>query len=116
MSFWGGIFKALGFEGEDKKQERAENKVGVKDAKYDLIDNKYYKNLPPVRLIINQQHLQETIVELESLKSIVFDFSNFDENLKFRAIDFLSGAIFALEGDLKMIETDKFLCRLDVEE
>ncbi len=114
MGFWGGIFKAFGFEGEEK-QEKTVKTVKVGDAKYDLADNKYYKNLPPVRLILNQQQLQDTICELKTLKSIIFDFSEFDDS-KYRAIDFLAGSIFALEGDLKMIENDKFLCRLEIEE
>lgn len=115
MSFWGRIFNALGFEGE-KKQEDITKNVKVGDAKYDLVDNNYYKNLPPVRLVLDQKQLQNTINELRDLKSIIFDFTNFDSNLKYRAIDFLAGSIFALEGDLKMLETDKFLCRLELEE
>lgn len=116
MSFWGKVFGAFGFENEEEDNKKTKCAEFKSSSAYELTNSKFYKKLPPVRKIVNQEQLQQNILDLIALKSIIFDFADFDEKLKYRAIDFLAGAVFALEGDFKMLEDNKFLCRLEIEE
>lgn len=114
MGFFNNIFKALGFESE--QEEKTQKKVREQSGSFELSEDKHYKKLPPVRNVQNQIQLQETIEELKQKKHMIFDFSNFDESIKYRAIDFLAGAVFALDGDLEMIDENKISTSLEIEE
>jgi cell division inhibitor SepF len=53
--------------------------------------------------------------ELKNVKTLIIDLSNFKEN-RGRSLDFISGAIFALDGELKKIDDNKFYCNLNMGE
>ena len=113
MSFFGPVWKILGFE-EDEKQEKKQ-KLNPCKASFDLSDNNHHKQLPSTRQARNQVEVEKVLEELKVVKTIIIDLSNFQENRQ-RSLDFVSGAIFALDGELKKVDNDKFYCNLNTGE
>ena len=112
MSFFGPVWKILGFE--EEKQEKKE-KVNPCNASFNLSDNNHHKQLPSTRQARNQSEVEKVLDELKNVKTIIIDLSNFQENRQ-RSLDFISGAVFALDGELKKVDNDKFYCNLDTGE
>ena len=113
MSFFGPVWKILGFEEGEKKEKK--QKIQPCKASYDLSDKSYHKQLPSTRQARNQAEVEKILEELKEVKTLIIDLSNFQENRQ-RSLDFIAGSIFALEGELKKIDKDKFYCNLMIEE
>ena len=113
MSFFSPVWKILGFEDGEKTEKK--QKVQVYSATYKLSDNNHHKQLPSTRQARNQAEVEQILEELKRVQTIIIDLSNFQENRQ-RSLDFISGAIFALEGEIKKIDNDKFYCNLNLEE
>ena len=112
MSFFGPIWKILGFEDEERPEKK--KKVQTMTASFDLSNNNHHKQLPSTRQARNQKEVQEILEELKQIGTLVIDVSNFQENRQ-RSLDFISGAIFALEGQFSKINEDKFYCSISEE-
>lgn len=113
MSFFSPVWKVLGFEDDSKTQKK--QKVQTYNASYNLSDNNYHKQLPSTRQARNQTEVEKVLEELKQVKTIIIDLSNFQENRQ-RSLDFISGAIFALEGEIKKVDNNKFYCDISLEE
>lgn len=114
MSFFGPIWRVLGFE-DDRPAQPKQKKEKTANSQYVLTDNSYHKQLPTTRVARTQAEVEMVLEELKQIKTIIIDLSNFKEN-RGRSLDFIAGAIFALDGELKKIDNDKFYCNLDIEE
>ena len=113
MGFFSPIWKVLGFE-DDAKQEK-KKEVQTCNASFNLSDKNHHKQLPSTRQARNQAEVEKVLEELKVVKTLIIDLSNFMENRQ-RSLDFISGAVFMLDGELKKVENDKFYCNLNIEE
>lgn len=118
MGFFNGLLKGLGFESEKKDiEEKKENpskethiNIG-NGARYDLtkVKQKSTKLLIPH----SQVEVQQVVDELKK-EPLNVDLSNLEIKDYVRALDFLSGAVYALGGKIvKIKEKVFFLCTID---
>lgn len=117
MSFFGPIWRVLGFEDDKKDDEQKKQKTKLKatNGAFDLTDKNFHKQSPTTRNARNQDEVEQILEELKIVKTLIVDMSNFQQNRQ-RSLDFISGAIFALDGELKKLDTDKFYCNLNIGE
>ncbi len=103
MGFWNSFMKTLGFEGE-KNEENSEKietpKVVEHKAEFDL------KNMPSEEKI--KQFSPNTQVEIQNIVDILkkgecvcVNMQNLENTSYIRSLDFLSGAIYVLNGKIK---------------
>ena len=104
------IYKALGFESEEGSKEKYK-KSNETSANF-VLDGNHHKRLEPTRKPMSQLQVQEVLDEFKRTKVMIIDFSGFSFENKVRAVDFVSGAVFALEGEMKRLEEDKFRCQI----
>ena len=103
MGFFNGIMKALGFESEEKKQNKETEKKqenNLQKAEYDLTNlqkEEKMKTFTPQ----NQVEVQEIVNVLKKGEVVCVNLQNFDQQNYTRALDFLSGAIYVLDGKIK---------------
>lgn len=102
------IYKALGFDGEEGSKE----KYKLETSANFVLDGNHHKRLEPTRKPITQLQVQEVLDELKRTKVMIIDFSGFSFENKVRAVDFVSGAVYALEGEMKRLDEDKFRCQI----
>lgn len=104
MGFFSGLMKTLGFEGDDTSNSQKQNKIseqnGTQKAEFDL------KNMPQVENIrtftpINQVEIQDIVNILKENECVCVDMQKLDNTSYIRSLDFLSGAIFVLNGKIK---------------
>ena len=102
MGFMGGLFRALGFEGE--KKPRAEKQKQSK-ATYELNNNKGNKRLEqidgvPVYYPEKFEHIYDFAVFILENKPIIISMDGCDAFTCARILDFLNGVIFASSSRL----------------
>lgn len=115
MGFFDKILKALGFEdeeqlNEDKKIEQKKEKKKTKSikvrSKFNLEDveekGREVKHTPK-----QQSEIEFIIKDLIDGNIVYADFSELDDSMKIRALDFLSGAVYILNGSIE--KQDNFL-------
>ncbi len=112
MGFLDKIFKAFGFEDEGKATLQGEKKT--EGASFDL--KKFRTRTPSTRFASSQLQVQQILDELKEKGVVIIDLSGFNITDRVRALDFISGAIFALEGSIKKLEDEKYYCSLIDEE
>lgn len=116
MNFFDKVVSVLGFESENatKTIKPAKN---VKDlslnSSFNLKSNSHNKRLPATRNISSQDQVVEVLDELKKKSAVIIDISGFEKSLKVRAYDFISGYVYALNGQIKRMDTNKYLCSLD---
>lgn len=115
VSFLSPIWRVLGFEDDSKPEPKKQKKEQTTNSQFVLTDNNYHKQLPTTRNARTQDEVEMVLEELKNVKTLIIDLSNFKEN-RGRSLDFISGAIFALDGELKKIDDNKFYCNLDIGE
>ncbi len=103
MGFFNGLMKSLGFESDSKKQnvEQHETKENVSNkAEYDLTNipqNEEVKEFRPQ----TQVEIQDIVNLLKNDEVVSVNLQDFDSANYTRALDFLSGAIYVLNGKIK---------------
>lgn len=115
MSFLSPIWRILGFEDDSKPEQKKQKKEQTTNSQFVLTDNNYHKQLPATRNARTQDEVEMVLEELKNVKTLIIDLSNFKEN-RGRSLNFISGAIFALDGELKKIDDNKFYCNLNMGE
>lgn len=115
MSILDKFLSALGFESseEQKVTQKPKKKKNMEIASFNLTSNTHNKRLPATRNISNQEQVIQVLEELKKKSAIIIDITGFDKVNRIRAFDFISGAVFALEGTIKKIDSNKYLCSLD---
>ena len=113
MGFFNGILRGLGFEGEkktgDSKQVKEQNNTfQMNSAEYDLTEKK--ENQKPEEFVPKSEKEVQQIVEvLKTGKDVKVNFENLEVKEYIRALDFMSGAIYALSGKIKKISERTYL-------
>lgn len=115
MSFLSPIWRVLGFEDENTSPKKEKKEINKNTASFVLADNNYHKQLPTTRFARNQAEVEKVLEELKQVKTLIVDLSGFKENRQ-RSLDFISGAVFVLDGELKKLDNEKFYCNLDIGE
>lgn len=116
MSFFDKMFAFLGFESQEEKDKINKSKkkiIAPVNSNYNLRGNSHNKRLPATRNVSSQDQVVQVLEELKRKSSIIIDLTGFEKMEKIRAFDFISGAVFALNGQIKKIESNRYLCTLD---
>ena len=115
MGFFNGILRGLGFEGQDKpKEEKQETKDASvyenKGAEYDLTKQK--NEVKPLNFApTSEKEVQSIVDELKAGKDVIVDLKNLESKEFIRALDFMSGAVYALGGRIsKVADKTYFFC------
>lgn len=119
MKFFDKFLAVLGFESKEQdaltetKQQKKKAKNLTLNSSFNLQSNTHHKRLPATRNISSQDQVAFVLDELKEKSAIIIDISGFEKNMKIRAYDFICGAIYALGGQMKKLDTNKYLCSLD---
>ncbi|MDQ0299056.1 cell division inhibitor SepF [Salibacterium salarium] len=111
------------FELEDDIMEQ---EIEETDDSYDTDKNHENKSKNVVSLQSVQQSAKVMLVEprqyeeaqdiadhLKNRKSVIINLQRIDQNQARRIVDFLSGTVYAIGGDIQKIGTNNFLCTPD---
>lgn len=119
MKFFDKFLALLGFESKEQevqdeiKQTKKKAKNLTLNSNFNLQSNTHHKRLPATRNISSQDQVSLVLDELKEKSAIIIDISGFEKSMKIRAYDFICGAIYALGGQMKKLDTNKYLCSLD---
>lgn len=104
MGFINGLFKTLGFESEENIGKKETKQVSIKtsknNAEYDLKKEEEQKI---VVCPVNQSDIQKITDMLVDGKNVSVNLEKLSSAEYVRALDFLSGATYALGGKIKKI-------------
>ena len=110
MGLFNGFLRGLGFEGEKKvksqkniEKEETPSAYTNAGAKFDLA-SQYQEIIPN-----NQQEVQNAVDILKNGETIIINLKQIKDGEYIRALDFLSGAIYVLNGKIKKINDKTFL-------
>ena len=105
MGFFNALLKGLGFEGENKPKsvEKEHNEVVNVNtiAKYDLKNMETTKKEIKTFVPKNQQEIQDVVNVLKTGEVVNVNLENFVVSEYTRALDFMCGAIYVLNGKIK---------------
>lgn len=115
MGFFDKFLKAIGFENVDEEQKEEKQKKQKKtSAKFDLRnknikEEKQEQKSIEVNTPKEQADVEKIALSLASGENMLVNLSNFSEEDKIRALDFLSGCAFVLKFKIKQIEENLYL-------
>ncbi|MGD9677895.1 MAG: cell division protein SepF [Vulcanibacillus sp.] len=116
MAMMGKIMEFLGLEEENTVQSTEGNDFSKrgKSQNSNIISVHSQKN---VKVILHEpgsyEETQTLANHLCSHRSIIVNLQNLDTEQATRVVDFLSGCVYALKGDIKKIGHSTFLCTPD---
>lgn len=103
MGFLNGLMKSLGFESDSKKQntkQEEEKEIVTNKAEYDLTNISQNEDIKEFRPQ-TQVEIQDIVNLLKNDEVVCVNLQDFDKANYTRALDFLSGAIYVLNGKIK---------------
>lgn len=103
MGFLNGLMKSLGFESDSKKQntkQEEEKEIVTNKAEYDLTNISQNEDIKEFRPQ-TQVEIQDIVNLLKNDEIVCVNLQDFDKSNYTRALDFLSGAIYVLNGKIK---------------
>ena len=107
MGFFNSLLKGLGFESDDQeKKPKQKQKKAVKAGEYSLEDEK--KDAIIEMCPKNQAEVEKTIDLLKKEGKVIVDLSQFGDMDKNLALQFLSGACYAVNGEIVLTEDNKY--------
>lgn len=130
MGFFDKILSAIGFENDDEtsskpSKEKKSKKENITNAKFDLSKNQEPQDKELLRFGSNRQEKKEedlevftpeTQSEIENIlikvkngENVLINLSAFSDEDRIRALDFVSGALFILQKNIKRVEGTLFL-------
>lgn len=117
MKFFDKLFRAIGFEEEEIEEEQDislnKNKTKVKKKEVIIPNAKFNLKEKPKEIKTFYPQSQEEVEELVNIfknnEDIIINIDKFVDEDKTRVLDFLFGAAFALEGELKKKDNDLYL-------
>ena len=130
MGFFDKILSAIGFENDDEtsskpSKEKKSKKENITNAKFDLSKNQESQDKELSRFGNNRQEKKEedlevftpeTQSEIENIlikvkngENVLINLSAFSDEDRIRALDFVSGALFILQKNIKRVEGTLFL-------
>lgn len=112
MGFFNALLKGLGFEGnqnnEPVKEKEEVTTYKQKTAEYNLNEIETVEEIKTYTPA-NQENIQEIVELLKQGKTVAVNFELIKNNEFIRALDFMSGAVFALNGKIKKTDNKTFL-------
>lgn len=117
MGFFNGILRGLGFEGEKKEPQIKEPTTTYKEniAEYNLNEIAQKEEIETL-MPANQQEVQNIVDILKQGKAVAVNFELIKNNEFVRALDFMSGATYVLNGKIKKANNKIFLFYPNVKE
>ncbi len=114
MGFLNSLLKGLGFEGEKtekpQKEKEEKNSSAYQNAGLE-VDLNTIKSEPKAFTPLSEQDVQKLVDILKTGEAITVDLKNFSDSEYIRSLDFLSGAIYVLNGKIKKVgEKTFFFC------
>ncbi len=122
MGFFDKILKAIGFENvEEENDDKKNKKQRITSSKFDLRNKNTKKEEKEQKSVeVNtpktQGDIENISLKLLDEESILVNLSNFSEEDKKRALDFLSGASFVLKFKINKIEENLFFISKNIGE
>lgn len=109
------INKLLTFFGIDEKDEIEENeKLDLYEGKPKIINIHTQSQIKVIIIKPDKfEQAQNICTELKNKKPVIIDFKNMDKLNAQRLIDFISGAILALDGEIRKIDNNIFFIAPD---
>lgn len=113
MKFFDKFLKAIGFEDEDEKEEKQEikqkeetekkkeKKQELPSAKFNLKEIKTEQNAQNAYFPESQSEIEDIVQYFAKGENATVDLSKFGDEDRAHALDFFSGAAFALGGQVK---------------
>lgn len=140
MGLFDKFLKSLGFEDEEEKEEKEPKpKKNIKEKKHNKVSatfnlnedesitktqnqinelqNKIGENIKEETLefelikVKSQIDVQEVICKLRQGKSVLINLENLNETDVIRSLDFLTGAVFALELKMQKVDENMYLIK-----
>ncbi len=117
MGIFDKLLKAIGFD--DESEEKIETKPIEKKKEQNInVNSKFDLKNFQEKIIEEKEYLPKTQEEIEEIArtfingtDVNVDFSQFPEIDKMRALDFLSGIVFALNGKMEKINKTSYLLK-----
>ena len=130
MGFFDKLLSAIGFENEDeaevitKQKKEKKQKSNLTAAKFDLSqekeESKELSRFGAVKREETEENLKvyspDTQTEIEQIllrvkngENVLLNLTNFSDEDRIRALDFISGALFVLNKTIKRVENNLFL-------
>lgn len=123
MGFFDKFLKAIGFESvEDENIDKKNKKQRITSSKFDLRnkntkeEEKKEQKSVEVNTPKTQEDIENISLKLLEEENVLINLSNFSEEDKKRALDFLSGASFVLKFKIKQIEENLFFISKNIGE
>lgn len=115
MGFFNKVFSFMGFEDEQPKQEPKQKRQAPSkiNASFELKAKGKKENKIETIKLKEEADIGGFIDIVKESGAAVADLSGFDKDKKIRAFDFISGAIFALEGQIEKVKANVYVCSLD---
>lgn len=125
MGIFDKLLKAIGFEDENaekteiksknnKKEKKKEKNINI-NSKFDLKnleEDQVSEEKEIVAYIVKvQTDVEEIANKLKNGESVMVDFNKFAEGDKIRALDFLSGVSFILNGKIEKINKNTYFLK-----
>ena len=117
MGFFNGILRGLGFEGEEKELQTKESSTMYKEnvAEYNLNEIKQSDEIKTIKPA-NQKDVQNIVDLLKQGNAVAVNFELIKNNEFVRALDFMSGATYVLDGKIKKVNNKVFLFYPNIKE
>lgn len=130
MGFFDKLLSAIGFENEDeaevitKQKKEKKQKSNLTGAKFDLSQQKEQsKELSrfgeskreqaeedlKVYSPDTQTEIEQILLRVKNGENVLINLTNFSDEDRIRALDFISGALFILNKTIKRIESNLFM-------
>ncbi|CAD2077032.1 cell division protein SepF [Phocicoccus pinnipedialis] len=97
-----------------QKDVRQQSKRRVSEEKNQLLGGKNKMSGINSKVCLFEPYVfsetQDIADELKNEQTVLVNLTRLDRDAKKRIIDFLSGTVYALDGDIKRVGTDIFLC------
>lgn len=125
MGFLDKLLKIMGFQDSDIKEEKEysteQNKLEKKESKglinsrFDLknMEEEIFEDIIQTIKPKTQEEIELIANILIDRKNVKVDFVDFAEIDKMRALDFLSGVIFVLNGNIEKIDKTIYLLKIN---
>lgn len=100
---------------EEKKQLKPEQKAKPQKSSQNIVSLQSVHQSSKVVLVEPRVYdeVQEIADQLKSKRAVIINLQRVNQQQKVRIVDFLSGTVYAIGGDIKKLGANTFLCTSD---
>ena len=131
MGFFDKLLSAIGFENEDeaevitKQKKEKKQKQTLTAAKFDLSQEKESESKELSRFGVakkeqseedlkvyspdTQTEIEQILLRVKNGENVLLNLTNFSDDDRVRALDFISGALFVMNKTIKRVENNLFM-------